>query len=247
MEKIIFNSEERCLPYGENLRRGFIGGSGALLFFFLMLPFALGALLPHCVSLPEFPVAVSLFSQLGLGAATLAFLYGGKPLAEVLELGDWKTAYLKIGIPAGILMILLTAGVQASYFEIARIFGYDMSGPNQVEQMILNMNVPGIALLAVTAVLVAPIVEEIFFRRVFFGFMAPRISWIPALIVTAVSFGLIHADLKNLPGLIMLGVGFQLMYIWQKSLYPAIVMHMTNNIFAMTALVFTKYYMGGNV
>ena len=113
--------------------------------------------------------------------------------------------------------------------------------------MILNMNVPGIALLAVTAVLVAPVVEEIFFRRVFFGFMAPRISWIPALIVTAVSFGLIHADLKNLPGLIMLGVGFQLMYIWQKSLYPAIVMHMTNNIFAMTALVFTKYYMGGNV
>lgn len=246
MEKIIFNSEIRCLPYEESLKRGFIGGGGALLFFFLMLPLALGALLPRCVLIPEFPVVVSLVSQLGLGAATLAFLYGGKPLPEVLELGEWKTIYLKIGVLAGILMILLTAGVQTSYCEIARAFGFDMSSLNQVELMVLKMNVPGISLLAGTAILVAPIVEEIFFRRVLFGFMAPRISWIPALVVTSLAFGLIHADLKNLPGLIALGVGFQLVYVWQKSLYPAIIMHMTNNIFAIAALVFMKYYLGKN-
>lgn len=248
MEKINFNTEIRYLPYADNLKRAFCGGIGALLFFFVVLPPALAVVFPGWAAIPWFPVAVSLFAQLGLGAATLSFLSGGRRLAEVLELNEWKSTYLTSGLRWGVIMLFITAGVQITFFNLAKwLFDFDLKGRNPVELLLGRLDWGGTMLLGMTALLVAPAVEEIFFRRVFFSFLAARSSWKAALAVTAAAFALTHASFVQLPGLIVLGIGFQLLYLRHGSLYPAIIAHATNNSIVMTIMICAKYYQPGGL
>ncbi len=165
----------------------------------------------------------------------------------MLELNGWKNEYLKTGAMWGIVMLLIVAGIQGSFVQVGEWFGFDMKTPGAIEQLILRMGWGGVIWLAITAILVAPVVEEIFFRRVMFGFLANWCSWKPAMVITSLGFALIHADFRQLPGLFVLGMGFQLICLRSGSLYPAIIMHAVNNFIAMTLLILAKYFQIGGL
>lgn len=242
-----FNTDERYLPYEANLTRGFWGGSAALLLFLFVVPTALFLTFRASFEGAEFLVVISLVSQLGVGALTLLFLRGGKPLKEILELGEWKKSYLVVGMTGAAFFILLTEVVQQLYFRAADLFGVNLRGKSHIEVLVMDMEWQGVAVLGLTAVMVAPLVEEILFRRVIFGYLAGKLPWVVSLVITSAAFGLIHTEIRTLPGLILLGAGFQLVYLWQKSLYPAIIMHLTNNVFAVIIMVLVKYNVIGEL
>ncbi|HEY3938125.1 MAG TPA: type II CAAX endopeptidase family protein [Bryobacteraceae bacterium] len=101
-------------------------------------------------------------------------------------------------------------------------------------------------LLAVTAVAIAPVFEELFFR----GFMQPlfcRTLGIPAgVVVTAIFFGSLHASeymqvWQYVAAVSVVGIVLGSLRVWTKSIIPGIVMHGCFNAVSVMALAFSKY------
>jgi len=92
-------------------------------------------------------------------------------------------------------------------------------------------------------IVVAPFVEELFFRGFFYRALRTRYPIVLAALVDGVIFGLIHfgfdgADgLLILPPLAFLGIIFCLVYEKTKSLWPVVGMHAFNNTIAFAAQV----------
>jgi hypothetical protein len=109
----------------------------------------------------------------------------------------------------------------------------------------------GLIAAGAMVIVVAPFVEELFFRGFFYRALRSRYSIAVAALVDGVVFGVIHfgfdgADgLLILPPLAFLGVIFCLVYERTKSLWPVIGMHAFNNTIAFAAA--TEEYDGWQV
>ncbi len=90
-------------------------------------------------------------------------------------------------------------------------------------------------LLAFTAIVVAPVAEELVFRGYIYG-VARRFAgrwW--ALGISAVIFAAIHAHLPALGGLLVLAVALTLVYEYTASLWAPILMHSLFNTLTIAA------------
>jgi len=89
---------------------------------------------------------------------------------------------------------------------------------------------------AVLVCVVAPIVEELFFRGFFFGALRRAMAWVPAALVTGLVFGGVHAGGTPAIFLVPLAVlGFVLcaLYLRTDSLLPGMGVHAFNNALAL--------------
>ena len=68
------------------------------------------------------------------------------------------------------------------------------------------MTVLGIASASLRWCVLAPIVEEMIFRGLLFGALAPRLGIIASALITALIFGAVHGDLVLFPTLAALGL-----------------------------------------
>src|SRR5699024_12721523 len=75
------------------------------------------------------------------------------------------------------------------------IFNIDTSSENTEMIMKITELAP---LFSIITVLIAPILEEIVFRKIIFGALYKRMNFILAGIISAVIFGLIHLDPTHL-------------------------------------------------
>ncbi len=80
-------------------------------------------------------------------------------------------------------------------------------------------------LIVIGVVIVAPLAEEIIFRRIIYSWLAKNISKWAAIIITSALFAIIHDSLSTFAALFFLAIGFQLIYLKYNSLIPAIIMH----------------------
>jgi membrane protease YdiL (CAAX protease family) len=101
-------------------------------------------------------------------------------------------------------------------------------------------------LLGITAVGIAPLFEELFFR----GFMQPLLSrtlGVPAgVLVTALFFGSLHASeymqvWQYVAAVSVVGIVLGSLRAWTNSIIPGIVMHGCFNAVSVMALAFSKY------
>jgi membrane protease YdiL (CAAX protease family) len=79
------------------------------------------------------------------------------------------------------------------------------------------------------SVVLAPVIEEIFFRGFIFGGIEPRLSWLPAALLSSLLFGLAHLSLLLLPAYAAIGFLFAWSYRRTGSLTPGIVAHVLTN------------------
>ncbi len=90
--------------------------------------------------------------------------------------------------------------------------------------------------LIVTVVLVAPLVEETFFRGFVFAGLRSRYDWRWAAVISGFLFSAAHMELTFfLPGFLL---GFLFAYLYQRSnsIWPGVIIHMGMNALAMTAV-----------
>jgi membrane protease YdiL (CAAX protease family) len=95
-----------------------------------------------------------------------------------------------------------------------------------------------VAGIAIFAVVVAPIVEELFFRGYVFTAMRDKLAPGWAAIATGLLFGLVHASgspIGFLPPLALLGTLLCLVYWKTGSIYPTIALHCLNNCVALAS------------
>jgi membrane protease YdiL (CAAX protease family) len=88
---------------------------------------------------------------------------------------------------------------------------------------------------AIVAALLAPVVEEIFFRGIIFRPLANGIGVWGAAIASGIFFGMLHWDFQTTERLMqvipltMLGVLLAILYAWSGTIFAPIAVHATNN------------------
>jgi uncharacterized protein len=82
---------------------------------------------------------------------------------------------------------------------------------------------------------VAPFVEEVFFRGFVFAGLRGRWDWRRAALVSAALFALAHVVPTSILPIFILGLIFAFLYQSSGSIWPAILMHMLTNTVALSA------------
>lgn len=100
-----------------------------------------------------------------------------------------------------------------------------------------TLTIASVTLTVLTLVVLAPVVEEMVFRGLIFGALAPRINVLAAAIVSALLFGLVHGDPILFPTLAALGFINALVYANTGNLIVPITLHALNNAIAATFLI----------
>ena len=115
-------------------------------------------------------------------------------------------------------MALMFKGVQTPY-DASDIFGSGSS--------------PWLIFLA--GIVVAPLVEEIFFRGFLYTGLREKYGWIAAALISSGLFAAVHLQPITMPSIFLLGLIFAYLYERTESIWPAVIMHFATNTFGLAA------------
>ena len=111
---------------------------------------------------------------------------------------------------------------------------------DQIFEVFNQLKSPG--WLFIVGALVAPMVEEIFFRGFLFQGFRQQYGWLKALLLSSAIFSAAHLDLVSLIPTFVLGCVLAYMYHRSNSLWPGILFHAAINSFSLCAIyVISKY------
>ena len=173
------------------------------------------------------------------------------------EMGNWKRAFYFTSwkwfyiIEAVILEIALfiplslTALFSMTFFTFLKnnlptyLAKYIDTTP-RLKLYLMKLEWSEFVFVAMVTVFIGPVIEEIIFRRVIFGFFAKKLTIPMALIFTSIIFAAIHFSIVNFLSLFILATVWQLIFLYYKSLYPSIIFHMFHNGIAIIILFILK-------
>ncbi len=94
----------------------------------------------------------------------------------------------------------------------------------------------GLAISFVATVIVAPILEEVYFRGLILPALAKRYGWLFGVLVSSGLFAVLHMQVNVIIYTFLLGLVLSFFYIRLKSIIPGIFLHMINNLLAFVVL-----------
>jgi membrane protease YdiL (CAAX protease family) len=114
--------------------------------------------------------------------------------------------------------------------------------PTAGEQLVMegspSLSFAEVLLLLVDAALIAPFVEELFFRGLIYRYLRGRWNIIGAVLSSSILFAATHLIVPLMPVLFVLGVVLARIADRYRSLYPAVVVHGLNNGLAVLLVAF---------
>lgn len=165
---------------------------------------------------------------------------GGVERALGLDLPTWSDTGLALRWSVGLFALQVLAG------GLLALLVPDLRGVAADNTSFLADVPPAVVVLvALTAVAVAPVVEELLFRGLVLRGLMLRTGFWPAAVVSSVLFGLLHAQatgLEALPLVVATGVfGLGLCVLARRTgrLGPGILVHALRNAVAIGAVVLT--------
>jgi membrane protease YdiL (CAAX protease family) len=109
-------------------------------------------------------------------------------------------------------------------------------GEPSILPMIQDATPGGLLLIAVAAVTLAPLAEELVFRRILFACCRRFLGFAPAMVLTAAIFAAFHLSLVQWAPLFLLGLALQAAVQLSGSVWPAVAMHAVHNALAIAIL-----------
>ena len=147
----------------------------------------------------------------------------------------WST----MGIGCG--MLVVGYGIIIVHNFLLTLLGIDPQG-KEIFNIFNSIDSPVWLFLA--AVIVAPVVEEVFFRGFLFQGFRKRYGWMPALLLSSFIFAAAHLDLASLIPTFILGIILTYVYHRSNSLWPGIIIHFLINATSTLAVYFLTQYPG---
>ncbi|MCD6109365.1 CPBP family intramembrane metalloprotease [bacterium] len=148
-------------------------------------------------------------------------------------IGIWKTiawitsSYIfYIGLSIFVITLFSVFGIGSFGFEPQKSL-FDFFGNSAV----------GIIFAGFVAIILAPFIEEIFFRGFVLNTLVKRISPIWGIILTALIFAAVHFEFQSIMPLIILAFVLNILYVRTQSIWPGILFHIINNIIAFFVLL----------
>lgn len=133
---------------------------------------------------------------------------------------------LYIGLSIFTIMLFSTLGID--------LFGFE---PTKSLFDVFGRDTPGFTFAFIVAVVIAPIVEEVFFRGFVLQTLAKKISPFWGVVLTALIFASVHFEFQSIMPLLILSVVLNVLYIKTKSIWPGIVFHVMNNSIAFIIMI----------
>ena len=149
--------------------------------------------------------------------------------------GGWQAVRLRrftpgaVGLGCGLMIASFLVNLVYSVFLMQ--FGLQMQ--TDLAPILAQLDSP--FAFVVGAAVVAPVVEEIFFRGFLFAGLRQRYRWQVAAVVSAGLFAVIHLQPLAVLPILLLGLIFAFLYQWSGSIWPAILMHVSTNTLAVAA------------
>jgi membrane protease YdiL (CAAX protease family) len=120
---------------------------------------------------------------------------------------------------------------------IARLVGETEMPMNPLEPVAGSPNRIERSVFVLMAIVMAPLVEELFYRGLLYNMLRTRLHWILAAPVQGLIFGLLHPfDLANSVAVAVIGMLLALFYEWRKTLLASIILHAFINGLAFLAI-----------
>ena len=142
-------------------------------------------------------------------------------------LGSLRGINFKLPIGLAIVEYLFVLGINPF-----TLYGLSFVVPEYVEQR-LNYEYAtttiGWIFFAITALIYAPIMEELFYRGIIFQKIALKKGFVPGLSISAILFTVVHFRYDVIP-LCMMGIIFAILYFKTKQLIIPIICHFTYNL-----------------
>ena len=121
--------------------------------------------------------------------------------------------------------LMVTPVVTLVGWLVVKLVG-DPGGSNPLLELVLGSRDPlALALLLLTAVVLAPLFEEVIFRGTLLPVLAARVGSGTAVLLSALVFALAHLSIGELAPLTVLGIGLGLLRLRGGRLLPCVLMH----------------------
>lgn len=189
-----------------------------------------------------------------LGADPLAVVTGGIPTTVALwfvalwyglRARGWTWTDLGLGSGEGFAPGRWWWQVALAYLGVvvlATLVANQLSAPGeQPNVMVGGVQFGPVAIVAiwVSVAVVGPLVEEVVFRRILLGWLESRVGLALAVLVQGVVFAAIHVVPVAMVLTFLLAVAAALLTRWHRSLWPALALHVLNNMIAVSVLLAT--------
>src|SRR5574342_1318882 len=117
--------------------------------------------------------------------------------------------------------------------SLLKILGVDTQG-DQIFEMFSQLKSP--VWFFLVAAVIAPFVEELFFRGFLFQGFRQKYGWLPALLLSSAIFGVAHLDPVSLIPTFVLGCVLAYVYHRSNSVWPGILFHAAVNSMSLIAV-----------
>ena len=147
-------------------------------------------------------------------------------------------AKARVGCGLSFALLIASYVIRSGYIAGAFAFGIKIQPQAILPQ--LDVTGFGFILTFIAAGIIAPIVEEIFFRGFMYAGLRQRWGIPMAMLVSTLFFTGLHFTVELFIPIFVLG--FFLVWLYEKtgSLYPGIFLHVANNMIAVLALAVVK-------
>lgn len=137
-------------------------------------------------------------------------------------------------IPAVVAALAISVAL-TSFFEILNqmLIGGPPDTQNAIKQLLALDDTLSLVMLGLSAVLIAPLVEEIIFRGFLYRNLRDTVGKGLAAVVSGLVFGLVHLHPTLILPLTGLGIALALLYEWTGSLWVPIAAHMAFNLLTL--------------
>ena len=158
---------------------------------------------------------------------------------EKLKLNNAKLYYIPIAVAIAFGAYICCAIISAGNSSLMELLNIETTEP-LVPLLAKECSDGNFIMLLFAVIIIAPITEEIVFRRIIYSWFIQYSSKWGAIIMTAALFALVHDSLSMFPALFALAIGFQLIYLKYNSLIPAIIMHACFNSISASLLLLIR-------
>ena len=144
-----------------------------------------------------------------------------------LGLQEFKGAMLGLG--CGLMLLSFAFNLAYSFFLAL----FNLRAQVDLVPIFTELSSPWWLLVA--GVVVAPVVEEVFFRGFVFAGLCRRYNWQKAALISSALFAVIHLQPLSVLPIFILGYIFAYLYHRSNSIWPAILMHVSTNALGLGA------------
>ena len=158
---------------------------------------------------------------------------------QALGFKHFPVRMLWYAFPLALAIMIAGGGVTLLWSTLAELCNIQFGVPPTVAAA-LSRDSWLVTALLVTALLAAPVFEEIFFRRALFDALRYFLPGWAAVILASLAFAAMHMSLLQLPGLWLMGALWQKIYLKNGTLYSSVILHFFNNVIAVIMLLIVR-------